>query len=239
MPNFPPTRILVAVDFGDASSHAVRIAGALAAHTHARLAAIHAESLEAPPYFTHSQIEALEQQQIEARGRAARYLTTVASRLTTTPVEPIIAGGPPAAAVLDEAGDADLVVVGTHGRRGPSRWWLGSVAERIVRHARVPVLVVRADEARHDAADHFRHILVVAGGGAVDDRAEHYAAALAATFDGQPVERLTRCTETVAEDRQASLLAVGFPVTADGRLPDTAERMIRTCRLPMLFVPGM
>ncbi len=41
---------------------------------------------------------------------------------------------------------ADLVVVGTHGRRGVGRMLLGSGAEQILRHAPVPVLVIRSDE---------------------------------------------------------------------------------------------
>jgi len=39
---------------------------------------------------------------------------------------------------------ADALVLGTHGRRGPSRWFLGSVAEDVLRHATCPVLVVPA-----------------------------------------------------------------------------------------------
>jgi nucleotide-binding universal stress UspA family protein len=39
--------------------------------------------------------------------------------------------------------DVGLIVVGSHGRQGISRWVVGSVAERIVRHADCPVLVVR------------------------------------------------------------------------------------------------
>ena len=48
--------------------------------------------------------------------------------------------------VLDEAlaWKADLIVIGTHGRRGPSRLVLGSSAEGIMRGAAVPVLLVRA-----------------------------------------------------------------------------------------------
>ncbi|MEO7954474.1 MAG: universal stress protein [Polaromonas sp.] len=42
--------------------------------------------------------------------------------------------------------NADLVVVGTHGRRGVGRMLLGSGAEQILRHAPVPVLVIRSDE---------------------------------------------------------------------------------------------
>ena len=48
---------------------------------------------------------------------------------------------------LEQAGvdpaDVDLIVVGSHGRGGMERWLIGSVAERVVRHARVNVYVVR------------------------------------------------------------------------------------------------
>ena len=46
-----------------------------------------------------------------------------------------------------ESWDADLIVLGTHGRRGFSRVMLGSGAEQIIREAKVPVLTVRSDEA--------------------------------------------------------------------------------------------
>lgn len=44
------------------------------------------------------------------------------------------------------AWNAELVVVGTHGRRGPSRLLLGSGAEQIIRFSHVPVLVIRAED---------------------------------------------------------------------------------------------
>lgn len=235
MLTFPPKRILVAVDFGDASSHAVRLAGALAERFGAPLAGLHAESLEAPPYFTHDQVEALERQQQEARKRAAQFLSRTTATLTRVPVEPLITSAPVAEAILDAAATADLVVMGTHGRRGPSRWWLGSVAERVVRSAPVPVLVVHADQTEHAPATHFERMLVVAGdGGAAADR---YVADLARAFGGRPVERLTECSEEAAAARHASLVAIGVPGASGGRLPEVAERLIRGCRLPMLFVP--
>ena len=43
-----------------------------------------------------------------------------------------------------EKNEVDLVVIATHGRSGVSRWFLGSVADRILRAAPVPVLMVRA-----------------------------------------------------------------------------------------------
>jgi nucleotide-binding universal stress UspA family protein len=42
---------------------------------------------------------------------------------------------------------ADLIVLGTHGRRGASRWLLGSDAEQVLRSAAVPVLLIRAEAA--------------------------------------------------------------------------------------------
>jgi nucleotide-binding universal stress UspA family protein len=47
---------------------------------------------------------------------------------------------------------ADLVVLGTHGRRGASRFFLGSDAEQVLRSSPVPVLLVRATEAAKTAA---------------------------------------------------------------------------------------
>jgi universal stress protein A len=47
---------------------------------------------------------------------------------------------------------ADLIVMGTHGRRGISRALLGSVTETVVRTAPCPVLTVRPHTAHHEAA---------------------------------------------------------------------------------------
>jgi len=48
------------------------------------------------------------------------------------------------------AWDAELVVLGTHGRRGVARAFAGSVAEQVLRHADVPVLLVRRPQASDD-----------------------------------------------------------------------------------------
>ena len=51
-----------------------------------------------------------------------------------------------------EAWNADLIVLGTHGRRGIGRWLLGSDAEQILRSAKVPVLLVRGEAQPSQAA---------------------------------------------------------------------------------------
>ena len=55
--------------------------------------------------------------------------------------------------ILDAAKDwsADLIVIGTHGRRGPSRLFMGSDAELVVRAANVPVLLVRSEDSRKES----------------------------------------------------------------------------------------
>jgi nucleotide-binding universal stress UspA family protein len=57
-----------------------------------------------------------------------------------------VVGGPAAGPIVSEARKqgADLIVLGTHGRRGMRRLVLGSDAEQVVRTSRVPVLLVRA-----------------------------------------------------------------------------------------------
>lgn len=51
--------------------------------------------------------------------------------------------------ILESAGaiEADLIVMGSHGRRGIEKLVLGSVAQRVLQHAAIPVLVVRGQDA--------------------------------------------------------------------------------------------
>jgi nucleotide-binding universal stress UspA family protein len=86
-------------------------------------------------------------QWIEARHRAAvAFLEPLAQRLCARGVSTdtrVVVGGPPAAELLDLArtSGADLIAMGTHGRRGLERLVLGSVADKVVRGSDVPVLV--------------------------------------------------------------------------------------------------
>jgi nucleotide-binding universal stress UspA family protein len=60
------------------------------------------------------------------------------------PVQVTILPGTPALALVEVAADADLLVVGSHGRTGLSRLVLGSVAMAVVQHSPCPTVVVRA-----------------------------------------------------------------------------------------------
>lgn len=71
-----------------------------------------------------------------------------AAETAGVPVQTTIVRGHVAETILGfvDDHDIDLVVVGTRGEHGLERFLLGSVAERLVRHASVPVLTVRSDE---------------------------------------------------------------------------------------------
>ena len=70
----------------------------------------------------------------------AQHLADVRSRSS-----PVVADHAPAKAICDyaETHGVDLIIVGSHGRGGVERWLIGSVAERVVRHATCNVYVVR------------------------------------------------------------------------------------------------
>jgi nucleotide-binding universal stress UspA family protein len=68
------------------------------------------------------------------------------TRATFPRAESVLVRGDPCEGILHVARErnADLIVMGTHGRRGLSRAFLGSVAERVVRTSPTPVLTVGA-----------------------------------------------------------------------------------------------
>ena len=77
--------------------------------------------------------------------------------------------------------DIDLVVMGTHGRRGANRLLIGSVAEEVVRSASCPVLTIRADE-KVAPGEAVRRILVPVDFSDVSHRAIQHAKELAMTY---------------------------------------------------------
>lgn len=235
----PPETVLVATDFGDASARALEVGAMVASAYGATLRALHAERFEPPPYFTIEQIARLEAERRASQAAAEAHLRHVAAGVTAYPIEAVIADERPAEAILQASASADLIVAGTHGRLGPGRWWLGSVAERVVRGAVVPVLIARADVG--PAAAVFDRIAIVGGGAGA---AREYATRLAETFGGVVADAgpLARCGESSL--REASLVVVATSPAAGAGAGDAvpltavaAAGLLSGCRRPMLFVP--
>lgn len=84
-----------------------------------------------------------------------------ADALTNVPVEYVVAEGDVATEVLAEAKSAEMVVLGTHGRSGFEHLILGSVAEKVVRKARCPVMTIppAAADATKAVPALFHHIV--------------------------------------------------------------------------------
>ena len=91
-----------------------------------------------------------DRQRLEALHKAAaeEYLGGLRGKLGENGLSlaAVVISGKVAETIVDyaEKNDVDLIVMATHGRSGVSRWALGSVAERVLRLSRVPVLMVRA-----------------------------------------------------------------------------------------------
>ncbi len=91
----------------------------------------------------------LERMESESRATSERYLNKLVSRVKYDGINiqsKVLTGGQAADMIADYATEkeVDLIIIATHGRSGISRWVWGSVADRILRSACVPVLMVRS-----------------------------------------------------------------------------------------------
>jgi nucleotide-binding universal stress UspA family protein len=151
-------RILVATDFSEAADTALAYGRALARTSGATLHVLHITD-DAYVRFggdTYAAVlpELQKDFEKEARERLARLvIDNDPNPLPTVPV--VITADATARAIVDYAArsDIDLIVVGTHGRGAVAHFILGSVAERVVRTARCPVLTVRHPEHDFVTAD--------------------------------------------------------------------------------------
>ena len=144
-------RIMYASDFSAASRPALRKAIELARSARARLLIVHAVAPVVPPlmgegmYVAPATWNAMQRDARQAAQRQLARLIQDAKKAGVT-AEGIVGDGLPADQIvrLARARRADMIVIGTHGRTGFSRLFLGSVAARVVATARCPVLTVRS-----------------------------------------------------------------------------------------------
>ncbi|HSC97845.1 MAG TPA: universal stress protein [Casimicrobiaceae bacterium] len=149
-------RILIAVDGSPASNAGLRTAIGLSADQHASLVALHIvddtviainfEGGYLPPNYVDGFYE-----ELRKNGRRTLDKVERVARGSNVGVECVLAeahGQTVAHVILQQARKlkTDLIVLGTHGRRGLRRALMGSDAEAVVREARVPVLLVRSPE---------------------------------------------------------------------------------------------
>ena len=140
--------ILVASDFSKASQRAYRTAVSLAKSNRARLTILHVH-IPIVPLVPEQYIDSPKWAVVDnsARAVAARRLAALARRAGAAGVRARtrLLVGEPSRNILRAARSLrpEMLVLGTHGRTGFSRFLLGSVAERVVATAKCPVLTVR------------------------------------------------------------------------------------------------
>ncbi len=155
-----PVRVLLAVDGSEASQAAIDVLKGMSWTPDSRARVISVAERVCPPpppaaglvlgnvYADAASTSITEVQKSQQR-RAADTAEAAASEIRRAtpdlPVEAIGLSGDPRNVIIDQASDwnADLIVLGSHGRAGLRRWLLGSVAEYVVRHAPCSVQVAR------------------------------------------------------------------------------------------------
>ena len=194
-------RVLVPTDGSQGSAHAAMRAINLAEQYGATVHVLHVVS---------DDLRSLVGEQAasgELTERGSRAIETVETMAGAHGVEVVteLREGDPADAILAYAAEAgaDIIVAGTHGRSGIERRLIGSVAERLVRHAECPVLTVRLPDSDETVTD-------------ADHAGDLATAALAeegydATVLG--VSRQTHLWVVEAEDGPTDLLVYVDPVT--------------------------
>ena len=142
-------RILIPLDGSPLAEEAIGMAAAIARASKAQIDLLMVHE----PLFTGVRDDfTWTEKQIVAE---QKYLLQMASELLTgagLASQETLLRGQPADLIVTRALDcgADLIVMTSHGRTGWSRAWLGSVADAVVRHSHVPVLILRPSEERRD-----------------------------------------------------------------------------------------
>jgi len=140
---------VLATDYGATAEHAADVAAAMALSCNAQLSLFHAVIRSTAPYshffggLVPGAPSMMEQVLDDSRSLLEREAKRV--RKHYPDVQTLLAvGDDPSSCILDAAArhGFDLIVIGTHGRRGVERFLLGSVAEKVVRSSPIAVLTV-------------------------------------------------------------------------------------------------
>lgn len=165
----------------------------------------------------------------EARAREQTYLRSIEERVRGTgnvPAASALLDGPVAAALrahIEHTG-ADLVVLTTHGRGPVSRFWLGSVADQLMRQLHLPVLLVRQGEVA-SAPRRFGRILIALDGSPFAERAVDAILRLGQVFQAEyDLVMVVEPPFVIADP--SGLSVVPLPVDSEQRLRRAAEHYL-------------
>jgi nucleotide-binding universal stress UspA family protein len=227
------SRVLVGVDLDEASASALKMAGVLASTTAADITVVHSSTPEAPAYFTAEQIETLEAEREQSRADTVARVRDFAEEHVRRAVRVVVEEGPPEDALVRMAAEFDLIVVGTHRRHGARRWWLGSVAEAVVRRSPRPVLVVPAGAGVSEAR---RPITILAAGSDVG-KSDAWVDVLSSTFAGNVIRSLDIYHCAPDHLQNTDLIVLSMPADINTHFGAMVQ-VLKECVHPVLFVPS-
>jgi nucleotide-binding universal stress UspA family protein len=148
------TKIVVGTDFNQLAAAALRFAGGIAGRAGAELIVVYADTFDPPAEFTAGQVRHIAETIERSKSKTREQLDAHVAKQIAKGVawKAVVADGLPATSIsgVADAEGADFIALGTHGRGGLQRLLIGSVAEAVIREARVPVLTVRSTELPHD-----------------------------------------------------------------------------------------
>lgn len=137
-------KLLVPMDFSDCAKKALRCAGALAGKFGAQITLLH--TVQLAPVIGEAPLMDIESIECQMRENAQRDLEVLRKTVdVNVPSEILVRAGSPPEEIIKVARerDIDLIVISTYGHAGVAHVLLGSTAEKVVRHASCPVLVLR------------------------------------------------------------------------------------------------
>jgi nucleotide-binding universal stress UspA family protein len=141
-------KIMIATDGSELVKRAVHTAIEIAKISEAKLYAVYVISLggyDSILHFRDAERKNEMREHLRTDGKEALAYVENAGKIANIEVESVILEGNSAEEIIDfaEENDIDLIVMGTHGRTGIQGFLIGSVAEKVVRHSKSTVLVVK------------------------------------------------------------------------------------------------
>jgi nucleotide-binding universal stress UspA family protein len=146
---FAPKSILVPTDFSDYSDRAIKQAVDIAEQNNAKIYLLHVvDKLQQCAIDYCIPIETMMKVQSDSEKEASRKMQDEAKKITQAKKIDVtfdVTSGVPFEEILKEQQErkADLIVIASHGRTGIIKSLIGSVAEKVMREAKCPVLLVR------------------------------------------------------------------------------------------------
>ena len=156
------SKILCPVDFFPASDAAVNHAVGLAANYEARIHLVHVITPLLPTAYEYAIDTAAVMDSLEknARDEMEKLAARAKQAGVQADIEIRIGDVYDEIKYAIEAEKPELLVMGTHGRRGVERWFMGSTTEKLLRHSPVPLLTISASGEKFGSVPRFRRILV-------------------------------------------------------------------------------